>query len=194
MRAAVAIARVDRRFGVIFSTFSFTTFKLSHLQKHIKGLWLLINHLYYFQFVHILVKQSLINVLDTAMTNSKKTRKRVNNGSRRFYTCFSELITLQTRLAFLVWNKSLNLCCPKALQFSECMVTLFTSSTSISKPELYYRKLGLVSEETAVFKPYIVILVTVTAITGVCTRVSHPACALTIARCSAPVRHLSRIT
>ena len=85
MRAVVAIARVDRRFGVIFFTFSFTTVKLSHLQKHIKGLGLLIKHLYYFQFVHILVKQSLINVLDTAMTNSIKKRKRVNNGSWRFY-------------------------------------------------------------------------------------------------------------
>ena len=109
-------------------------------------------------------------------------------------TCFLELITLQTTRAFLLWNKSLHLCCPKALQFSEGMVTLFAAFTSISKPDLYHRKLGLVSEETAVFTPYIVILVTVTAITGVCTRVSHPACALTIARCSSPVRHLSRIT
>ena len=41
MRAAVAIARVDSRFCVIVSTVSFATFKLSHLQKHIKGLWLI---------------------------------------------------------------------------------------------------------------------------------------------------------
>ena len=41
---------------------------------------------------------------------------------------------------------------------------MFFAVTSIAKPELYYRKLGLVSKETAVFTPYIVILVTVTAI------------------------------
>ena len=40
---------------------------------------------------------------------------------------------------------------------------MFAPVTSIPKPELYYRKLGLVSKETAVFTPYIVILVTVTA-------------------------------
>ena len=126
------------------------------------------------------------------MTNSKKKRKRVNNGSQRFYYhLFFGTNNATNASGILIWNKSLHLCCPKALQFSECMVTLFAAFTSISKPELYNRKLGLVSKETAVFTPYIVILVTVTSITGVCTRVSHPACALTIARCSAPVCHLS---
>ena len=53
----------------------------------------------------------------------------------------------------------------------------------------------LVSEETAVFTPYIVILITVTTITWVCTWVGHPACALTTTRwCSTPVRHLTRVT
>ena len=70
----------------------------------------------------------------------------------------------------------------------------FASSGYVSKPELYNWKMGSVSEETAVFTPYLVILVTVTSITGACTRVGHPACALTTARwCSAPVRHLSCI-
>ena len=37
-------------------------------------------------------------------------------------------------------------------------------------------------------------LITVTTIPGVCAWVCHPSCALTIDGCSAPVRHLSRIT
>ena len=42
--------------------------------------------------------------------------------------------------------------------------------------------------------PYIGFCITVAAITGICTRVGHPACALTVARCSAPVRHLRGIS
>ena len=38
----------------------------------------------------------------------------------------------------------------------------------ISKPELFDGEMCLVSEETAVFTPCIVILITVTTITGVC--------------------------
>ena len=67
--------------------------------------------------------------------------------------------------------------------------------TSITKPELCYWKLFLFSEKTAVFTPYSVILITVTAITGDCTWVVHPACALTTARwCSTSVRHVNGIT
>ena len=73
------------------------------------------------------------------------------------------------------------------------MITVSTA-TSIPKPELFDRKLCLVSQQTAVFTPYIVILITVTTKSGDCAWVGHPACALTIDRCSTPVRHLSRIT
>ena len=86
------------------------------------------------------------------------------------------------------------LCCAIALQFPQRVVALFQKKTSISKPELFYWKICLVSLETAVFTPCIVILITVTAITGVCTWVGHPAWAITIDRCSNPVRHVSRIT
>ena len=48
------------------------------------------------------------------------------------------------------------------------MVTLIEAVPYITKPELFYWKLCLVSQETAVFTPYLVILITVTAITGVC--------------------------
>ena len=74
------------------------------------------------------------------------------------------------------------------------MITFFVNA-NIRKPELYYGKLCLVSKEATVFAPYLVIWITVASITGVCTWVGHPACALTTARCcSAPVPHLSRIT
>ena len=81
-----------------------------------------------------------------------------------------------------------------ALQFPQSVIAFLTTFTSISKPELFHWKLCLVSQETAVFTPYVVILITVTAITGVCTWVGHPACALTTDSCSTPVRHLRRIT
>ena len=75
------------------------------------------------------------------------------------------------------------------------MVAFLSLITSITKPELFYWQLCLVSEETTVLTPVIVILITITTISGVGTWVGHPACALTTARwCSAPVRHLSRIT
>ena len=74
------------------------------------------------------------------------------------------------------------------------MIAFLATVTSITKPELFYWKLCLVSQNTAVFTPYTVILITVTAKTGVCTRVGHPACALTISRCSSLVRHLCRVT
>ena len=85
-------------------------------------------------------------------------------------------------------------CYAIAFQFSQCVVTLIAAGC-ISKPELFNWQMCLVSEETAVFTPYIVILITVTTISWVCTWVGHPACALTTARwCSTPVRHLTRIT
>ena len=68
------------------------------------------------------------------------------------------------------------------------------AATSISKPELFDRKLCLVSQQTAVFTPYKVILVTVTTKPGVCAWVGPTACALAADRRPAPVRHLSRIT
>ena len=57
----------------------------------------------------------------------------------------------------------------KASQFPQGVVTLFTAIAIIPKPELFDWKLCLISEETAVLTPYIVILITVTMITGVCT-------------------------
>ena len=72
-------------------------------------------------------------------------------------------------------------CNTKAFQFPQSVVA-FLATTHITKPELFYWKLCLVSEETAVLTPYIVILITVTTVTGVCTGVGHPACALTTAR------------
>ena len=56
-----------------------------------------------------------------------------------------------------------------ALQFPQSVVAFFVTTSSISKPELFHWKLCLVSQETAVFTPFLVILITVTAITGVCT-------------------------
>ena len=59
-------------------------------------------------------------------------------------------------------------CNAKASQFPQGVVT-FLARTHIPKPELFYWKLCLISEETAVLTPYIVILITVTNRTGVCT-------------------------
>ena len=59
--------------------------------------------------------------------------------------------------------KSRCLYCAIALQFPQRVVPFFVSFFSVSKPELFYWKLCLVSEETAVFTPYIVIRITVTA-------------------------------
>ena len=69
----------------------------------------------------------------------------------------------------------------KALQFPQSVVT-FLASTHITKPELFYWKLCLISQDTAVLTSYIVIHITVTTMSGVCTRVGHPACALSTAR------------
>ena len=86
-----------------------------------------------------------------------------------------------------------------ALELSQCMVALFIkvvlSNTRISKPQLFYWKTGLVSKETAVFTPFIIIGITVARSFWNCTWLSHPACALaTVGYCSAPVCHFSRIT
>ena len=81
------------------------------------------------------------------------------------------------------------------LQFSQCVVTFLAATASISKPELFHWKMWFVSEETAVFTPNIVILITVTTISGVCTWIGHSACAHTTGRwCSTPVPHLIWIT
>ena len=73
-------------------------------------------------------------------------------------------------------------------------VLLIYLMTSITKPELFYWKLCLVSQETAVFTPYLVIRITVTAF-SCCAWVVHPACALTTSRRrSTPICHLRRIT
>ena len=80
------------------------------------------------------------------------------------------------------------------LEFSKSMISHLCTVPCITKPELFHWKLCLVSQETAVFTPYTVILITVTAKTGVCAWVGYPTCALSIDRCSTPVRHLRRIT
>ena len=74
------------------------------------------------------------------------------------------------------------LCYPIALKFSQSVVALLVATACISKPELFNWQMCLVSEETAVFEPFIVILVTVASIARVCACVGHPACALTTAR------------
>ena len=56
----------------------------------------------------------------------------------------------------------------KAFQFPQGVVT-FLGTAHITKPELFYWKLCLISEKTAVLPPYKVILITVTKFTGVCT-------------------------
>ena len=59
-------------------------------------------------------------------------------------------------------------CYAIAFQFSQYVVTSVTAA-HIPKPELLNWQMCLVSEETAVFTPYMVILITVTTISGVCT-------------------------
>ena len=86
------------------------------------------------------------------------------------------------------------LCCAITFELSQSVVAFLVTFTSISKPELYNRKFALVSQETAVFTPYTVIRITVTAIIGVCTWVGHPACAFMTDICHAPVSHHSVIT
>ena len=50
-----------------------------------------------------------------------------------------------------------------ALELSQCMEALLAAVSSISKPQLFDWKMRFISEETAVFSPHIVILVTVTS-------------------------------
>ena len=96
-----------------------------------------------------------------------------------------------------VWlcDKQVSVCNTITLKLFQSVVSLLIFMDSVSRPELFHWKLCLVSEKTAVFTPNIVIRITITATTGVCTWVVHSACALTTARwCPAPVSHLSRIT
>ena len=55
------------------------------------------------------------------------------------------------------------LCCAIARQFPQRVVPFFLFFFSVSKLDLFYWKLCLVSQETAVFTPYVVILITVTS-------------------------------
>ena len=64
-------------------------------------------------------------------------------------------------------NRHPCLCCAMALKFPQCVVTFFSAFTSIPKPELFDWKLCFVNDETAVFTPHIVILITVTTMSGV---------------------------
>ena len=92
-------------------------------------------------------------------------------------------------------DKQVSVCNTITLKLFQSVVSLLIFMDSVSRPELFYWKLCLVSKKTAVFTPNIVIRITITATTGVCTWVVHSACALTTARwCPAPVSHLSRIT
>ena len=82
-----------------------------------------------------------------------------------------------------------------ALQLPECVVAFLVWTACVPKPELRHWKVGLVSEETAVFTPHLVILVTVAGTTWVCTRVIHTARAFVAARSGpTPVRHILTIT
>ena len=54
------------------------------------------------------------------------------------------------------------------LKLFQSVVSLLIFMDSVSKPELFYWKLCLVSETTAVVTPNIVIRITITAVTGVC--------------------------
>ena len=76
------------------------------------------------------------------------------------------------------------------------MVTFFLEivMSSVSKPELLDRKLCLVSEETTVFTPLIVIFIAITTMVAFCTCIVHSTGAFAIFSCSAPVRHLIAIT
>ena len=64
-----------------------------------------------------------------------------------------------------------------ALELSQCMVAFLAVASSISKPQLFNWKMGLVSEETAVLSQLFVILITVTNKAGACAGIIHPACA-----------------
>ena len=79
-------------------------------------------------------------------------------------------------------------------EFPQSMVTLFSCTSSVSKPELLDRKLCLVSEETTVFTPLVVIFIAITTTVGVCTCFVHSTGAFAIFSCSAPVRYLIVIT
>ena len=57
-----------------------------------------------------------------------------------------------------------------ALKFSQSVVAILRGTiTNISKPKLFNWKLGLISKETAVFAPHMVVFITVATIAGVCT-------------------------
>ena len=65
----------------------------------------------------------------------------------------------------------------------------------ISKPELRYRQVVLVGQQTAVLPPHVIILVAVAGVSWVRACFIHPACAFLAARrSSSPVPHRSAIT
>ena len=86
----------------------------------------------------------------------------VQNKPNWFHNNNSELPYDNKNKFFCV--KSRCLCCAIALQFPQRVVPFLVFFFIVSKPELFYWKLcRLVSEETAVFTPYTVICITVTA-------------------------------
>ena len=88
--------------------------------------------------------------------------------NRTFRSKLLECVKLMNDIVSLVQGNALS-CNAKASQFSQGVITLFAASASITKPELFYWKLCLIIQETAVLTPYVVILITVTNFTGVCT-------------------------
>ena len=83
-----------------------------------------------------------------------------------------------------------------ALELSQCMEALLAAVSSISKPQLFDWKMRFISEETAVFSPHIVILVTVTSGSLACAWIIYSACTnlSSISRwCSTPVIHSNAI-
>ena len=80
------------------------------------------------------------------------------------------------------------------LKFSERMISFLARIACITKPQLFNRKMCLVSKETAVLTQYAVFLVTITHISRVWAWAGHPACARTTAGWrSSPVIHFDRI-
>ena len=74
------------------------------------------------------------------------------------------------------------------------MISFLVSIACITKPQLFDRRMCLVSEETAVLTQFAVFFVTITRMSRVWTLVSHPACVRTTARWRpSPVSHLDRI-
>ena len=84
-----------------------------------------------------------------------------------------------------------------ASKFPQGMIAFLCAihAAHITKPELRYRQVVLVGQQTVVLPPHFIIHVTVAAEPGFSACVIHPACALLASRrSSAPVPHRSAIT